>query len=264
MPPLTLSTSGRRYGYLADRPDWRDFGARHIPAGVVGAETAPSSVDMEPSCGPVRDQGDEGSCTAHAGVGMREFLARRYQQQSPILSPAFLYYQERLLDGTLDEGDCGSYGRTACQAMNKFGVCTLGDEAYVPGDFATAPTDAQLADAMTWKSGAYHRLATVADMKSCLASGYVFAIGFTVYQSFEALSATVPVYKPAKSDEQVLGGHEVLVIGYDDSRFDGSFKVRNSWGPSWADNGNFWIPYPVAADGDVLIDAWMQHLGKAW
>jgi C1A family cysteine protease len=257
---LALSKAGRRYGYLKDKPDFRDLGVGNAPNVTAVAAT---SVDLEPSCGAVRDQGDEGSCTAHAGVGLREFLARRYQSLVPILSPAFLYYMERKLDGSLDQGDCGSFGRTSMRVLNQFGVCALADEPYTPGDFSTAPTDQQVANALTWKAGAYHRIATVQDMRSCLASDYVFAIGFTVFESFESISAD-GLWSPDTANEQVLGGHEVLVIGYDDRKNGGSFKVRNSWGSSWGASGNFWMRYQDAADPNVLQDAWMQHLGNAW
>jgi hypothetical protein len=262
VPPLKLSPTGtgRRYGYLKDSPDHRDLGASNLSLTVSGRLYP--AVDLESFCGDVRDQGAEGSCTAHAGVGMREFLAHKYENQYPILSPAFLYYQERLLDGTLDQGDCGSYGRTVCRALNQFGCCRLAEERYVPGDFSMAPTPEQLAEGLKWKAGAYHRIQNVQDMRSCLASGYVFCIGFTVYESFEHIGSN-GLWSPSKS-EQILGGHEVLAIGYDDTVNGGSFKVRNSWGIKWAQGGNFWFRYVDAADPDILQDAWIQHLGRAW
>ena len=264
--PLELSRGGRRYGAFRDTPDHRDLGMTSAP--LARAEVLPPSVDLENLCGPIRDQGAEGSCTAHAGVGMREFLYRYYAPyektpaESPIFSPAFLYYQERLLDGTLDQGDCGSYGRTCCRALNQFGVCLESGEPYVPGQFNIAPTAEQLAGALQFKAGAYHRIANVQDMKSCLASGYVFAIGFTVFWSFENKIGWDGLWEPDASREDVLGGHEVLVIGYDDSKQ--AFKVRNSWGPSWGASGNFWFRFSDAADTRILMDAWIQHLSGHW
>ena len=257
-------TTGRKFGYLKDNIDHRDFGLSNMYISLSVTGNMAKAVDLEKWCGPVKDQGNEGSCTAHAGTGMREFLARKWTPavDAPILSPAFLYYMERKLDGSLDQGDCGSFGRSCVMAMNQFGVCTLADEPYTPGDFSTAPTDAQLADALKWKAGSYHRVQNVQDMKSCLGSGYTFAIGFTVYESFESIGSD-GLWSPSKN-EGVLGGHEVLAIGYDDSVNGGSFKVRNSWGSGWGASGNFWMRYQDAADSDILQDAWMQHLGKAW
>jgi C1A family cysteine protease len=218
----------------------------------------PAFVDLEAYCGPVKDQGQLGACTAFAGCGNREYLARKFENKQPILSPLFLYYQERFLDGTLGQ-DAGSTGRTDCKAMNQFGICPEVSDAYNPASFNVAPTLAQLQAADEFKAGAYHALNNVDDMKACIASYYPVLIGFAVYQSFEEIKSDGVMPMPAAS-ETMLGGHETLVIGYDDSR--GQFKVRNSWGLSWGSQGNFFMGYDVAAK--LIWDRWIQHLGKPW
>ena len=130
---------------------------------------------------------------------------------------------------------------------------------YVAGDYNTAPSVDQLQGAAKWPSGSYHRLANVSDMKNCIASGYCFRVGFTVYESFEESVGPDGIWTPAGTN---VGGHEVLAFGYDDSVNGGSFHIRNSWGPRWADHGNFWFRYVDASDPRVLQDAWIQHLGK--
>jgi len=225
----------------------------------------PSSVDLELWCGPVKDQGALGACTAFAGCGMLEFLFRKYGHalSNPILSPMFLYYVERKIDGTLAEGDTGSSGRTSVQAINRFGVCQESDDEYAPSKFADEPTADQFAEAMTMRAGAYHRIGCVDDMKACLASDYVFSATFTVHESFETkLGEDGLMPMPEKGKELILGAHQVLFIGYDDAKQ--SFKVRNSWGTSWGVRGNFFFPYAAAADPEILTDAWIQHFGRAW
>jgi hypothetical protein len=219
----------------------------------------------------VLDQGAEGSCTAHAAVADREFLhwkeaVRRGDPFAPsrdgMYSPSFVYYLEREADGSLAEGDCGSTGRTSCAVLRKYGCALRADVPYVAGDFSTAPTDAQLAAATKWATGGYHRLLNVDDMKACIASGYNFRIGFTVYQSFEDIGPD-GLWSPDVESEQVLGGHEVLAHSYDDSIGDGgAFRVRNSWGADWGAAGDFYLRYSDAADPRVLMDAWIQHLGS--
>lgn len=253
---LVLSPANRRYGYLRDKPDFRDLGMARL---TRAKKTNPPKIDLEKLCGPVKDQGDLGACTAFAGTGMREFLWRRDSKSKappPVFSPLFLYYKEREMDGDISE-DGGSYGRTCVKVLRETGVCLESTDPYLPYDFKRAPTEAQLDEAQKYRAGGYHRLNGVDDMKSCLASKYVFVVGFTVFESFERPGWTyMPI--PGKH-EQVLGGHEVLFIGYDDEK--SAFKVRNSWGSSWGMSGNFWFPYEAAADFNILQDAWIQHLG---
>lgn len=258
--PLNLSPAGRRYGYLKDSLDHRDFGVSNASL-VVSGRLEPIT-DLEPFVGQVLDQGDEGSCTAHYGAKQLTFLFKKHRGVDAEFSPAFIYYKCREFDGSLDQGDCGSMGRSVCHVLNQFGAPLRSDESYVPGDFSTAPTDAQLAEALTYKAGAYHRVQNVQDMKSCLASGYIFGIGFTVYESFESIKSD-GLWTP-DTTENVLGGHETTVIGYDDSVNGGSFKVRNSWGLSFGASGNYWMRYADAGNPDILQDAWFIHLGRAW
>ena len=45
-----------------------------------------------------------------------------------------------------------------------------------------------------------------------------------------------PKYSPG-------GGHAMTVVGYDDTLNGGSFRIVNSWGYQWGDNGYAWIRY---------------------
>ena len=202
---ISISAGGRRYGALKSKPDHRDYGISNI-RGLDSPSLSVPQVDWEGYCGPVKDQGDLGACTAFAGCGMREFLWRKYTRYEktlglaspPILSPLFLYYQERQLDGTLGEGDTGSDGRTSVRTLNQFGVCQETLDSYDISKFETPPTTEQLTEALDFKGGPYHRVYSVADMRSCLASGYAFVLCFQVYESFEseavATSGVMPAY----------------------------------------------------------------------
>src|SRR4029077_5015537 len=103
-------------------------------------------------------------------------------------------------------------------------------------------------DALHDRAVSYSRLTqSLSQLKGCLASGYPFVFGFTVYDSFEsapvAHSGVVPM--PA-AGESVLGGHAVLAVGYDDTQQ--RFIVRNSWGTAWGMKGYFTIPYAYLPD----------------
>ena len=82
-------------------------------------------------------------------------------------------------------------------------------------------------------------------VKTSLSEGKPVIIGMNTPNSFiEARN----VWKPEESPQFFYGGHAVCVIGYDDSRFGGSFEIINSWGRNWGNGGFMWIPYRVFTD----------------
>jgi len=93
-------------------------------------------------------------------------------------------------------------------------------------------------------------------MKGCLASGFPFVFGFSVYSSFEdpqvMKSGVVPM--PNTATETLLGGHAMLAIGYDDAQQ--RFFFRNSWGATYGDGGYGTIPYAYLTDGHLSDDFW--------
>jgi C1A family cysteine protease len=242
------------YGWSPSVPDFRD---QKFAIARVGA--LPPSVDLRAGCPEVWDQGQLGSCTAHAAAAAYAFEAKR--QGLPALKPSrlFIYYNERTLDGDVS-ADAGSYLRTAAKALNKFGVCDEAAWPYVESKFARKPTPAT----KTFKPALKHTAVSyaaldntkLADLKATLALGLPFMLGFSVYESFEsdevAKAGIVPM--PAKSESQ-LGGHAVLAVGYDDARQ--TFTVRNSWSSGWGDGGYFHIPYAYLTNPKLASDFWV-------
>jgi C1A family cysteine protease len=77
-----------------------------------------------------------------------------------------------------------------------------------------------------------------------------------LYKGFESLevkkSGIMPI--PDRKHEELLGGHAVMAVGYDDLRK--AVLVRNSWGPGWGIRGYFWMPYKLISDADFTHDFW--------
>src|ERR1700722_257061 len=57
-----------------------------------------------------------------------------------------------------------------------------------------------------------------------------------------------------KSDEQSIGGHAVMCVGYDDAKQ--WFIVRNSWGDKWGMKGYFTLPYSYLISANLASDFW--------
>lgn len=272
---LPISRNGRKYGKLYRAPSPKDYLAKNLPR-KIAPNQLPSKVDLSGCLGPVKDQGDLGACTAFAASYAREFLTNAYVGKSKFtpLSPLFLYYQERLLDGDVGE-DNGSTVAQSVNCLRQFGICPETDDPYNPANFTNAPTQTDYTDGLKYVIGAYHRLDCLNDFRYMLADGFCCLLGFDVYESFEsnAVAQTGVVPMP-KSNEQLLGGHAVCVYGYDntftfpDTGYKGALLVRNSWGSDWgcADSlgrrGNFLMPYGFL--DHYVSDCWTLHLGAAW
>lgn len=118
------------------------------------------------------------------------------------------------------------------------------------------PNKACYTDAATRAIKNYQSLAQdINVIKARIAQGGAVSFGFTVYESFEsdavAKTGIVPMPEPG---EQVLGGHAVVIAGYDDS--EQMAIVRNSWGTGWGLAGYFKMPYAYLTDPDLANDFW--------
>ena len=259
MPDRSLTTRKiQHYGWRPDLPDARD----HLFAAT--GETMRSmqaQVDLRPNCPPVYDQGQLGSCTGNAIAGAIQF-EREKQGLTPDFVPSrlFIYYNERVIEGTVSQ-DSGAQIRDGIKAVAKQGAPPETDWPYDINQFAQKPPYQAYSDAMLDRAVTYKRVVqTATQLKSCLAAGYPFVFGFTVYSSFESdqVANTGVVPMPNLQTEQVLGGHAVLAVGYDDSQQ--RFIVRNSWGPNWGMQGYFTIPYAYLTDSTLASDFWTIQL----
>jgi len=95
--------------------------------------------------------------------------------------------------------------------------------------------------------------------------------GFTVYSSISQAGTTGKIPYPSTGDK-VIGGHAMLMVGYDDnvtitntttsSSTKGAFIVRNSWGTGWGDAGYGMLPYDYVTNR-LAVDFW-SLTNQAW
>ncbi len=205
-----------RYGWLPDLPDHRDH---YYAAPVERAAVLPASTDLRAQCPPVYDQGQLGSCSANAIAGAIEF--DRLKQKVADFTPSrlFIYYNERLIEHTVD-ADSGAQIRDGIKSVAKQGDCPETEWPYVIAKFKTKPPLRCYTDALKYRVVLYQRLVPVlSQLKGCLASGYPFVFGFTVYESFESpqVARTGHASLPGAS-ERAIGGHAVVGVGYQDAK----------------------------------------------
>ncbi|HBN08400.1 MAG TPA: hypothetical protein DD435_07055 [Cyanobacteria bacterium UBA8530] len=208
----------------------------------------PAKVDLRATCSPVGDQGNIGSCTAWSMArGLREFMFNKNQQKYTQLSALYMYYKERVIENTVNE-DSGATMTDGMTVLTDTGVCSEKDWPYITSKFTVAPSD------VAEKGAAQYKIAKaipvkgngpddqLAQIKEQLAKGNAVVFGFEVFNSFMgqgvAKTGIMPMPKP---NEQSVGGHAVVFVGYDDAKK--MLIVRNSWGTSWGDKGYFYMPY---------------------
>ena len=241
-----------RYGWIPDQPDQRD----HLYAAPPEFLAAlPPRADLRRHCPPVYNQGALGSCTANAIAAAIEF--ERMKQKLSIFVPSrlFIYYNERVMEGTVNQ-DAGAQIRDGIKSVATLGAPPETDWAYEINKFADKPPQKAYDDAKQDLVSVYSRVAqNLIQMQGCLAEGYPFVFGFTVYDSFEssgvAQSGIVPMPSPG---EGVQGGHCVVAVGYDDESR--TFIVRNSWGTTWGQKGYCTMPYEYLLTPQLASDFW--------
>jgi C1A family cysteine protease len=225
------------YGWVPDLPDQRDYLYQSIKPVV----RLPASCDLRKACSCVEDQGNLGSCTAQALAGNLEFLDKLPDAAYEDVSRLFIYYNERALIDS-EAFDSGASLRDGIKSLKKLGACREKMWPYLISRFAKKPLPRCYTEAKKHRICAYYRIHTLNEMLTCLAQGYPFVFGFTVYESFSSnlVGRTGVVHMPKKS-EKVIGGHAVMAVGYNQKQ--DRFLVRNSWGTSWGKGGYFTMPF---------------------
>ena len=250
-------TKIKRYGWIPDLPDRRD---RLFAAPAATLRALPSRADLRPDCPPVYDQGALGSCTAQAIAAALQFdQVKQAQRDAFTPSRLFIYYNERAIEGTIEE-DAGAMLRDGIKSVAKQGAPHETIWPYLIPRFRTRPPAAAYRDGGRHQALLYQRVPRLLEqMQGCLADGYPFVFGFSVYESFEsgtvATTGAVPMPGPR---EALLGGHAVLAVGYDEPSQ--RFLVRNSWGSGWGRAGYCTMPYDYLLDAGLSDDFWTVRL----
>lgn len=243
-----------KHHYGGWRPSLPDH--RQAIADTSGIKTLPE-VDPRTTLPPIDNQWALGSCTANATQAAFRYDGILDGTDPGELARLWIYWQERKLEGSLSQGDCGAEGHDAFKVAATIGIPpetawpyvwqAISQDEPAPAKVfnPSTPPAAAIAAANHYKLTKPYAAVSPTELafKRALSNRQTIAFGFTVYESFEssqvASSGIVPM---PEQDEQILGGHETLIVGYLKAEPNYAL-VRNSWGPGWGLDGYFLMPW---------------------
>lgn len=200
----------------------------------------------------VYNQGSTSSCTANALC--QAFNIMNVEDPSFDPSRLYIYARERQMEdmmiGKIFITDDGADEADALFWASTVGICPESSWPFIPSKVNDLPPIS------CDKEACSHRIhnvlsvpQTLDGIRTTISSGHPVLAAIALQSYFFSASAMTSGNIPMPSTIDLnLGGHEVLIVGYDDTT--SSFLVVNSWGDNWGcqppganSRGYFWLPY---------------------
>lgn len=259
---MIATRSPKWFGWKPDLPDVRDLRMPFLRAPEVLPSQSILSSKFMP---PVRNQGNQGSCTGHGVRSIIQYVRAKEHQHPMELSPRFAYWNGRFIEGTTNE-DSGAMIRDVIKGVAKFGIASERVCKYNQKEYAKPPNKTAFKEALRDLVIEYRRPEQNLDqIKSLIATTQVpITFGFSVYSNFDDADDDGRFGMPQGSMD---GGHCVDIVGYDDEYsyegHNGGVLIMNSWGTGWGcsgptkTRGYFWMLYDYLLNPDLCDDFWV-------
>jgi C1A family cysteine protease len=265
------------FGWCPDLPDHRDYSLRNEAVVTLLRRLKihtrknaawPTRVDWREYCGPIENQQDLPTSSAHAGVALFQQFERRSSGRLVMPSRMFVNRTAKQLAGSASGANVSL--RWVFKAIARCGLPAERYWRYDPAQLSSEPEAFLYHFQRDTRNLRYVRLDSrqmpgqqmLDQVKSFLSAGFFVALGFPVCTSV-GNDAEIPF--PTAADS-IVGGQAVTAVGYDDKlriRSDkGALLIRNSWGPDWGDQGFGWLPYSYVTER-LAVDFWTL-LKRSW
>ena len=275
----TISSENQYYSIVAKEEGTTKAKAK--AQALDGDSDLPSKVDNSQSkyFPPIKSQGRVGSCVAWAET----YYQFSYTQNKKLnrtatyensFSPLWTYNFTNFSD------DIGSYDSATYSVLRNIGAPTIKNSPNITDPAKWTVTKEAFDEAQKYKLSSYSYISTgdgetpitnskssnLDTVKTALINGEVLTFsthasyGFT----YGIIQKNSQVPENTKYAGQYIvpylvstrGGHRMTIVGYDDDIWydinedgkvqegeKGAFKVANSWGDDWMNNGYIWISY---------------------
>jgi C1A family cysteine protease len=212
----------------------------------------PEEFDLSPLLPPIGNQGRQGSCVSWAITYYLKSFQEKIDSNLPytndrIMSPAYTYNQ-------ITQGICeGTYLETTMEILKQKGTVSLESFPYLDYSCNIQPTDSQNSEATANKISDYKYLSgdnMVLEMKTLINGQTPIVISSFLDSEFaEVDEFGLTAYRDHNVNYSISGScHAMLVVGYSDDY--NAFKVVNSWGEDWGDDGFVWFDYAAFENVD--------------
>jgi len=216
----------------------------------------PSQVDLTPYCPEIRHQGYIFSCVGwaagYSAMSIQRAILNKCTDKQVITrnahSALFLYNQ-------IKTEDCRQGARIsdALTFLEKNGDCLARQFDFEVNDCEQRPDSSVVVTARRFAIQDFLTLfgakekdeIKILRVKKVLAAQKPVVVGMAVLRNFYDLK-NAQYWHPMLGNTTPTGGHAMVVVGYDDQRE--AFRLMNSWGKNWGDNGYIWLKYKDFAD----------------
>ncbi|WP_343695306.1 C1 family peptidase [Flavobacterium sp.] len=248
----------RATGYIPSTPEQLAQLRTLKTSSLTRKEAIPARYEL-PELPVALNQRSKGSCVpysiAHA-ITLLKSESKTLVDGSPDFSiyPSGDYIYEKYKE---DKNTCndGVYFWEALDALKTEGTPSYTDMGYV--NCGVLPNASQQNNAAKNRIFDYAVIrtpdgfrGTIEDMKRQIAKGNPVIIGMEIDRDF--VSSSIRLWD--KNNSAFYGNHAVVLTGYDDEKQ--AFRLLNSWGSNWGENGYIWATYSKideAMHGDVYV-----------
>ena len=263
--PIIIDDVDQALGWfgIGDGGDDLDGIEDDINLGSSGSGTLPASIDLSANFPPIGDQGSYGTCVAWAvGYNHKTYMEAAINDNgkptstSQQFSPRYLFWA---IPSVSKGADCNGTGfEPAYDVMLGSGISSMATSPYTSlGDCSSSPSSTENSAAAGYKIQSYREVdVNTTAIKEYLSQGRALSFGAKLGDNFMSYNNSDVHYSDTYGYSGQHAYHAMTLCGYDDNKGNnGAFRVVNSWGTSWGDNGYIWIDYNFFTGGDFAFCA---------
>lgn len=252
----------RLMGLVLDDEAYRNLA--HVSQNIridPGRKSLAERIDLTPYCPEIQNQGEIASCVGwsvgYSAMTIERAVLSGWEDSVTITQNAhsalFIYNQ-------IPKGSCKS-GITIPDALNfirEKGNCLAGDFDFSIADCAASVSEELLKKAARFRISDFIPVfqwdadgtEKVRNTRLILSQRKPVVVGMEILRNFQNIKKGESRWMPGIGDKIYAGAHAMVVVGYDDRKFNGvgpdqqgAFKLMNSWGKNWGENGFIWVRY---------------------